>query len=108
MSHFAFAYLAKDFDLIQYPLQGLTSTDSPSIKKITRAIDDARDRKINTIFYEYGMPKNGADIIAEEIGADLKGLISMEYINRDIERDVGDDFIDMMEYNLKNLYESLR
>ena len=54
------------------------------------------------------MPKNGADIIAEEIGADLKGLISMEYINRDIERDVGDDFIDMMEYNLKNIYESLR
>lgn len=108
VSHFAFAYLAKDFDLIQYPLQGLTSTDSPSIKKITSAIDDARDRKINTIFYEYGMPKNGADIIAEEIGADLKGLISMEYINRDIERDVGDDFIDMMEYNLKNLYESLR
>ena len=108
VSHFAFAYLAKDFDLIQYPLQSLTSMDSPSIKKLTKVIDDSRSKNINTIFYEYGMPKNGSDIIAEEIDADLKGLISMEYLNKDIERDIGEDFIDMMEYNLKTIYDSLR
>ncbi|OLR65045.1 metal ABC transporter substrate-binding protein [Peptoniphilus porci] len=108
VSHFAFAYLAKDFDLIQYPLQGLTSTDSPSIKKLIKVIEDSKARHINTIFYEYGMPKNGADIIAEEIGADLKGLISMEYINKDIENQVGKDYIDMIEYNLKTIYDSLR
>ena len=108
VSHFAFAYLAKDFDLIQYPLQSLTSMDSPSIKKLTKVIDDSRSKNINTIFYEYGMPKNGSDIIAEEIDADLKGLISMEYLNKDIERDIGEDFIDIMEYNLKTIYDSLR
>lgn len=108
VSHYAFAYLAKDFDLIQYPLQGLTSVDSPSIKKLIKVIEDSKSKNINTIFYEYGMPKNGSDIIAEEIDADLKGLISMEYINKDIEKDIGDDFIDMMEYNLKNIYDSLR
>lgn len=108
VSHFAFAYLAKDFDLIQYPLQGLTSADSPSIKKLIRVIEDSKARHINTIFYEYGMPKNGADIIAEEIGANLRGLISMEYINKDIENDIGKNYIDMIEYNLKTIYDSLR
>ncbi|MCI5642619.1 MAG: zinc ABC transporter substrate-binding protein [Peptoniphilus sp.] len=108
VSHFAFAYLAKDFDLIQYPLQGLTNADSPSIKKLIKVIEDSKSRHINTIFYEYGMPKNGADIIAEEIDADLKGLISMEYINKDIENDIGKDYIDMIEYNLKTIYDSLR
>lgn len=108
VSHFAFAYLAKDFDLIQYPLQGLTSADSPSIKKLIKVIEDSKARNINTIFYEYGMPKNGADIIAEEIDADLKGLISMEYVSSYIEKHIGKDFIDMMEYNLKTIYDSLR
>lgn len=32
----------------------------------------------------------------------------MEYLNKDIERDIGEDFIDMMEYNLKTIYDSLR
>ena len=108
VSHFAFAYLAKDFDLIQYPLQGLTSADSPSIKKLIKVIEDSKARNINTIFYEYGMPKNGADIIAQEINADLKGLISMEYVGTYVEKHIGKDFIDMMEYNLKTIYDSLR
>lgn len=32
--HYAYAYLARDFDLTQYPLQGLTSLESPSLKTI--------------------------------------------------------------------------
>lgn len=107
VSHYAFAYLAKDFSLVQYPLQSLTSMEAPSIKKIVRVINESKNKGIKTIFYEYGMPTNGADIIAEEIGADLKGLISMEYLNRDMEK-VGDRYIDFIEYNLKSIYESLR
>ena len=52
VTHYAFAYLARDFDLVQYPLQSLTSMDSPSIKKIRQAIDFVKDNNINTIFYE--------------------------------------------------------
>ncbi|WP_300408698.1 metal ABC transporter substrate-binding protein [Lagierella sp.] len=107
VSHYAFAYLAKDFKLIQYPLQNLTSMEAPSIKKIRKVIEDSKDKGINTIFYEYGMPKNGADIIAEEIGADIKGLISMEYVNRDMGK-VGSDYIDYLKYNLETLYRSMR
>lgn len=107
VSHYAFAYLAKDFSLVQYPLQSLTSMEAPSIKKIVRVINESKNKGIKTIFYEYGMATNGADIIAEEIGADLKGLISMEYLNRDMEK-VGDRYIDFIEYNLKSIYESLR
>lgn len=107
VSHYAFAYLAKDFDLYQYPLQNLTSMEAPSIKKIVQVINDSKDKGISTIFYEYGMPTNGANIIAEEIGADLKGLVSMEYVNKDMEK-IGESYIDYLEYNIETIYESLR
>ncbi len=107
VSHYAFAYLAKDFKLIQYPLQNLTSMEAPSIKKIKQVIEDSKNKGIKTIFYEYGMPKNGAEIIAEEIDADLKGLISMEYVNSDMEK-IGSRYIDYLEYNLETLYRSMR
>ena len=52
--HYAYAYIARDFDLIQYPLQGLTSLENPSLKTIKKAIDFSESKNISTVFYEYG------------------------------------------------------
>lgn len=106
--HYAFQYLARDFKLIQYPLQGLTSMDDPSIKSMVRAIDYAKKSNIKTIFYEYGAPKSVANVIAEEIdGGDIKPLASMEYI---IPGQTVDsmDYIELMRMNLENLYEEMK
>ena len=78
--HYAFAYLARDFDLIQYPLQGLTSMDDPSIRSMVKAITYARNKGIRTIYYEYGKPSSVAEVIAEELdGGEIASLASMEY-----------------------------
>lgn len=107
VTHYAFAYTARDFDLVQYPLQGLTSTGTPSIKKIREAIDFARRNHVDTIFYEYGMEKKGADTIAQEVDGQASPLISMEYLSKELDKD-GKGYTDFMRHNLENIYDALR
>lgn len=107
VTHYAFAYLAKDFDLVQYPLQELTSTEAPSLKSIREAIYFARRNDVETIFYELGLEKQSAETIAGEIEGQALPLISMEYVSREQKR-AGDSYIDFMRLNFENIYESLR
>ena len=105
--HYAYAYIARDFNLIQYPLQGLTSLESPSLKTIRKAVDFARDRKIDTVFYEYGKPPKEAQALAEEIGGKVVPLASMEFVTADQKKN-NQGYLDLMEMNIKNIYESLQ
>lgn len=106
--HYAFAYLARDFKLKQYPLQGLTSMSEPSIRSMVRAIDYAKKGHIKTIFYEYGAPTAIAKVISEEIaGAHISPLASMEFIIPGQTIDEM-DYIDLMKMNLTNLYEEMK
>lgn len=105
VTHYAFEYLARDFGLIQYPLQGLTSMEDPSIRSMVRSIDYAKDQDIKTIFYEYGTPSTIAKVIAEELeDGYVMPLSSMEYPLPG--RSIDDmSYYDLMEMNLENLYE---
>ncbi|MDO5738450.1 MAG: zinc ABC transporter substrate-binding protein [Eubacteriales bacterium] len=104
VTHYAYAYLARDFDLQQFPLQGLTSMEDPSLKTIRKAINYCLNHQLKTIFYELGGQKKGADTIAAELGGQTKPLASMEYRNREVD---GKSFADLMRLNLENLLESM-
>ena len=104
--HYAYAYLARDFDLTQYPLQGLTSLESPSLKTIKKAIDFSEYNHISTVFYEYGQNPKQAAALAEEIGGKTSPLASMEYLTKE-QKDKDQSYIDLMRMNLENLYKSM-
>ena len=104
--HYAYAYVARDFDLFQYPLQGLTSLENPSLKTIKKAIDFSESKNISTVFYEYGQNPKQAQALAEEIGGKISPLASMEYVNKEQEKGKL-NYIDLMEMNLENLYKSM-
>ena len=105
--HYAYAYIARDFDLIQYPLQGLTSLESPSLKTIKKAVNFAKDKNIDTIFYEFGKNPKEAKALAEELGGKISPLASMEFMTSEQEKN-NMDYIDLMRMNLDNLYESMK
>ena len=107
VTHYAYAYLARDFQLRQFPLQGLTSMESPSLKTIKKALDFCQIKDIDTIFYEYGQEKKGADTIALELGGKVVPLVSMEYITQE-QKKTGERYVDFMRMNIENIYESLR
>ena len=104
--HYAYAYLARDFDLTQYPLQGLTSLESPSLKTIKKAIDFSEFNHISTVFYEYGQNPKQAKALAEEIDGKISPLASMEFLTKE-QKDKDQSYIDLMRMNLENLYKSM-
>ncbi|MDO5715280.1 MAG: metal ABC transporter substrate-binding protein [Tissierellia bacterium] len=106
VTHYAYEYLAREFDLIQFPLQGLVSTESPSLKTIKKAVGFSQAKGINTIFYEYSNDPKSAKTLAEEIGGDAVGLISMEYQTTNMTEDT--HYQDIIRYNLEELYKSFK
>lgn len=107
VTHYAYAYVAREFDLIQYPLQGLVSTQTPSLKTIRKAIDYCRAKGIRTVFYEEGMEAKGADTLAQEVGGRAEGLQSMEYVKPGAHEEPG-GYTRIMRENLEKIYESLK
>lgn len=107
VTHYAYSYLERDFNLVQFPLQGLVSTESPSLKTIKKAIDFCNYYGIKTIFYEEGMDSKEAKSLAEEIGGSAIPLNSMEYKKPNGENE-GDNFTDILRSNLEKIYDSFR
>ncbi|MDO5717115.1 MAG: zinc ABC transporter substrate-binding protein [Tissierellia bacterium] len=105
VTHYAYQYLANEFDLIQFPLQGLVSTQTPSLKTIKKALDFCEYKGIHTIFYETGMAPKGADTLAGELGGTTVPLNSMEYIKPGDHEEPG-GYTRIMRENLEHLYES--
>lgn len=103
VTHYAYAYLARDFDLKQYPLQSLTGMEDLSLHTIRKALKFSQDNAINTIFYEEGASNKDALSIADEMGGEAVALTSMEYISSPDAR-----YIEIMEENLQKLYESMK
>ncbi len=111
VGHNAFGYLARDFELTQHPVQGLTSTDAPSLRSLITTIRAVRAMDIEIIYYEYGQEEKSAKTIADEVGGRTLPLASMEYVDPS---EVGQSdegglgYVDFMRMNLENLYESLK
>lgn len=111
VAHNAFGYLARDFELTQHPVQGLTSTGAPSLRSLITTIRNVRTMDIDIIYYEYGQEEKSAKTIADEIGGRTLPLASLEYLDpSEVEQtdDSGRGYVDFMRMNLENLYESLK
>ncbi|AXY26476.1 zinc ABC transporter substrate-binding protein [Suicoccus acidiformans] len=106
-THNAYEYLAKDFNLDQYPLQDLVSTETPSLKATRAAILYCQANNIDTIFYEYGASDKAARTLADEIKGQVQPLASMEYATN-IESIEDASYLNLIQFNLENLYQSMR
>lgn len=107
VTHYAWEYLSQEFGLVQYPLQGLVSTESPSLKTIKKAIAFCKEKNINTIFYESNIQPKSAETLAQEIGGSFVDLTSMEYLPNAENLEVG-SYTKIMEENLEKLYKSMK
>lgn len=72
VSHGAYAYLARDFDLTQWPIE--FEGKDPSPRQLTEILLRARAAKIKTIFVQNQYSSKGASLIAQELGARLETL----------------------------------
>ena len=106
VNHKAFSYIARDFNLNQIALTSLTSTDDTDAKTLKEAAEKAKELKINTIFYEMGGSDKSAKTLADEIGAEIKPLNTLE-LATDEDLDNNKTYQDLIRYNLEEIYKSL-
>lgn len=107
VTHYAWEYLAKEYGLMQYPLQGLISTESPSLKTIKKAILFCREQKVNTVFYESSMQPKEALALSQELeNGKVDELTSMEFVDSAKTAEIG-SYTTIMESNLAKLYASM-
>lgn len=106
VSHNAFSYFAKRYNLNAIAIAGISPDEEPSPRTLAGIVDQARDRGIRYIFFETMVSSLLAETIAREIGGGILVLNPIENItHEEVER--GDDYFSLMESNLRNLQIAL-
>lgn len=106
VTHNAYAYLCRDLDIKHFPLQGLTSTESPALKTVRKAVDFCKEHGTTTGFYELGANPKDAETVANEIGGKAVPLASMEYVSEEQGAQMN-GYVEIMRANIEAIYQSL-
>jgi zinc transport system substrate-binding protein len=106
VSHAAFTYLARRYNLLQVPLTGLAPESEPSPADLAAVARFARRHKVRYVFFETLVSAKLAETLAREVGATTLVLNPIEGLTRD-EVATGKDYRALMEANLTNLRRAL-
>ena len=105
--HWAFAYLAKRYNLKYVAAYNMSSDAEPSPQQILALIDHVKRQKLAYIYYEDLVAPRLARTIAGETGVGLLKLSNGHDVGKkDIQN--GESFISLMEKNLANLKKGMQ
>lgn len=99
--HAAFNYFCRDFGLIQKSVADVFADGEPSTKQLAKLVDFCKDNNVTTIFTEDMVSPEISRTLANEIGADVKVIHTMESAKDDL------TFFERMQENCENIYLSL-
>jgi len=101
VSHEAFGYLAKAYDLEQIAVAGLDPESEPSAARISEIIAIAKEKKVSAVFTEDNANPAVADILAKELKVGVLVLNPIELKPASL------DYLTEMQQNLLNLSQGL-
>ena len=100
--HAAFSYLCRDFGLEQNSVEDVFSEGEPSAKKLKELVDYGKKNNIKTIFSEENASPKVSETLANEIGAKVEKIYSLE------SKEDNKNYIQGMRDNLEKIYNSLK
>ncbi|MFS0861199.1 metal ABC transporter solute-binding protein, Zn/Mn family [Fredinandcohnia sp. 179-A 10B2 NHS] len=105
VAHAAYGYWER-YGIEQYSITGMSPTQEPTQKKLTEIIETAKEHDIRYIIFEQNITSKVADVVKDEIGAEVLHLSNLESIT---EEDINnnEDYFSMMRKNLKTLKKAL-
>ena len=106
VAHAAFSYLTNRYGLEQVAITGLSPQEEPSAAKLAELTVFAREHNLKYIFFETLTSPRLAQVLANEVGADIAVLNPLEGLTQE-EIDAGKDYIAVMEENLAALKKAL-
>ncbi len=106
VSHDAFNYLAKRYNLTMQAIAGLSPDAEPSIKRLAELTDFVKKEKVSTIFFETLVSKNLANTLAKETGVVTAVLNPIEGLTAD-DLAANRNYETIMRDNLQALSQAL-
>ncbi|MCM0677285.1 metal ABC transporter substrate-binding protein [Micromonospora phytophila] len=103
VSHTAFGYLTERYQLEQVGITGLSPDTEPSPQRLAEVIEEAREHKATTIFFETLVSPKVAETIAGQVGAKTAVLDPLEGLSAGN----GGDYLSVMRTNLQTLRTAL-
>ena len=104
--HAAFAYLANQYDLHQQAIAGVTPDQEPTPSRLAELKDFVNKNKIKVIYFEENASSKVAETLSKETGVKLEVLNPLESLTSE-QIKAGENYISVMEENLKALKESI-
>jgi zinc/manganese transport system substrate-binding protein len=103
-SHDAFQYFARDFGFKIYAIEGVSSEDEPSSKKVANLIQTIKDQGVKAVFFENIENPKVIQEITRETGAKIGGELYADGLG-DKEATT---YVDMIKHNITTIVESLK
>lgn len=107
VSHEAFGYVARDYNLQQMGILGLSSSSEPTIDLMRQIIDFIKDHDVQYILFEELTSPKLAQTLANDIGIDILNFNTLEGLKEE-QIAAGEDYFSIMEQNLKSIEKALQ
>ena len=103
-SHEAFQYFARDFGFKIYAIEGVSTDDEPSSKKITELIRTIRNEGVKAVFFESIENPKVVEEVTKETGAKMGGQLYADGLG---DKEAA-TYPDMVRHNITVIVESLK
>lgn len=107
VSHHAFAYLCRDYGLTQMSIMGLSPDAEPTAQDLKQINAFIKDHQLKYIFFEELVSDKLAKTLAKDAKVDTLVLNPLEGLT-EAQIDAGENYISIMDKNLKNLVLALQ
>jgi len=107
VSHQSFGYVARDYNLEQIAIMGLSPSAEPRAQDIKNISNLVKDRGVKVIFFEELVSDKLAKMLASEAKVETNVIYSLEGLTTKQEQ-AEEDYLTLMERNLQNLVEALQ
>ncbi len=103
-SHDAFQYFARDYGFTIYAIEGVSTDDQPSSKKVTDLIKTIREQKVKAVFFESIENPKVVGEITRETGAKVGGELYADGLG---DKEAA-TYSDMIRHNITSIVGNLQ
>lgn len=108
VTHQAFAYLCRDYSLVQMPIMGLAPDSEPTAKDLQQVNQFIKEHNLKYIFFEDLVSDKLAKTLAKDANVDTLVLNPLEGLTEEQQK-AGENYITIMEKkNLQTLTKALQ
>ena len=105
-SHDAFQYFARDYGFKIYPIEGVSTADEPSTRKVAELLGTIQHEKVKAVFFENTQNPKVITQITKETGAKVGGELYADGLGAP-DGDAA-TYIGMMRHNVNTIVDALK